>query len=320
MGEVPLRLADVTDAADRIAGVAHRTPVVSSRTLDSLVDGSLVLKCENWQRTGSFKFRGAYNLLAQMPDQERRRGVCTVSSGNHGQAVARAAAELGVPAVVCMPVDAPATKVEATRGYGAEVVFFDRGEISPFDAGEALRNERGLPFVSSHDDARIAAGAGTAALELLAESGPLDVLVAPIGGGGGMAGYATVAKAMAPTTVVVGAEPATSQLAARSLAAGARVRVDRFETIADGQRLPILGAFTFEVLRAHVDYVVPVADDEIVAAMRLLFERLKLVAEPSGAIALAAILSGRVDVVGRRVGVVVSGGNIGVDRFRDLVH
>jgi threo-3-hydroxy-L-aspartate ammonia-lyase len=245
--------------------------------------------------------------------------VCTVSSGNHAQAVALAAAESGIPAVVSMPSDAPATKVEATRGYGAEVVLFDRATTSQYEAGEQLRQERGLPFISSHDDPRIAAGAGTAALELLADAGPIDVLVAPIGGGGGIAGYATVVKSLAPDAVVIGAEPAESQLAARSLAAGRRVRVEQFDTIADGQRLPILGEFTFEVIRDRVDAAVPVTDAEIVEAMRVLFERLKLVAEPSGAIALAAVLAGKVDVGGKRVGVIVSGGNIGVDRFRKLV-
>ena len=315
----PFTLADIQSAATRLAGVVHHTPVITSRTLDRRAGGSVLLKCENFQRTGTFKFRGAYNTVASLPEDERAGGVCTVSSGNHAQAVALAAAEVGIAAVACMPSDAPQTKVDATRGYGAEVVFFDRATSTQYDAGERLRTERGLPFVSSHDDPRISAGAGTAALELIDDAGAIDLLVAPIGGGGGMAGYATAAKSLLPDALVIGAEPAASQLAARSLTAGNRVTVDPFDTIADGQRLTILGAVPFEVIRRRVDAVVPVTDAEIVAAMRMLFERLKLVAEPSGAIALAAVLAGKVDVAGRRVGVIVSGGNIGADRFRDLV-
>jgi threonine dehydratase len=314
-----LSLADVTAAAERLEGVVNRTPVMSSRTLDAAVGASVLVKCENFQRSGTFKFRGAYNLISQLPDDERRAGVCTVSSGNHAQAVALAAAELGVPAVVAMPSDAPTAKLDATRGYGAEVVLFERDEITQYEAGVRLQRERGLPFVSSHDDPRISAGAGTAALELLDDAGVPDLFVAPIGGGGGMAGYATVLASLAPATIVVGAEPAASQLAQRSLAADRRIEVERFDTIADGQRLTVLGALPFEVLRRTVDHVVPVTDAEIVTAIRFLFERLKIVAEPSGAIALAAALAGKVEVASRRVAVMLSGGNIGIEQFRQLL-
>jgi threonine dehydratase len=242
-----------------------------------------------------------------------------VSSGNHAQALALAARELGAPAVIAMPEDAPAVKVEATRGYGAEIVTFDRYAMAQHEAGERLRRERRLAFISSHDDPLIAAGAGTAVLELLYDVGSLDVLVAPIGGGGGMAGYATVAKALVPSVHIVGVEPAASRLASQSLAAGRRVEIETPRTIADGQQLRVLGRFTFDVLRALVDDVAAVEDAEIVRAMTFIFEHLKVVAEPSGAIALAAVLSGKVDVAGRRVGVIVSGGNIGAAQFAALV-
>jgi threo-3-hydroxy-L-aspartate ammonia-lyase len=315
----PVTLDDVRVAADRLSGVAHRTPVMTSRTLDSLSGATLLLKCENFQRSGTFKFRGAYNAISSLPDAERRRGVCTISSGNHAQALALSAQELDVPAVILMPEDAPELKLNATRGYGAEVVLYDRYSISQYEAGQKLRQERGLAFISSHDDPLIAAGAGTAMLELVDDAESVDVLVAPIGGGGGMSGYATVAKALLAGVQVVGAEPAASRLASRSLAAGSRVEIDVPRTIADGQQLTVLGRFTFEVLRALVDEVVAVEDAEIVAAMTLLFERMKLVTEPSGAIALAAVLSGRFNVEGKRVGVIVSGGNIGATQFARLI-
>jgi threo-3-hydroxy-L-aspartate ammonia-lyase len=314
-----LTLADVRAAADRLSGVAHRTPVLTSRTLDDLCGATVVLKCENFQRSGTFKFRGAYNAVSSMPNAESQRGVCTISSGNHAQALALAARQLGVPAVILMPEDAPELKLNATRGYGAEVVLYDRYSISQYEAGQRLRQERGLPFVSSHDDPLIAAGAGTAMLELIDDVDSLDVLVAPIGGGGGMSGYATVAKALLAGVRVVGAEPAASRLASRSLAAGNRVEIEVPRTIADGQQLTVLGRFTFEVLRALVDEVVAVDDTEIVAAMQFLFERMKLVTEPSGAIAIASVLAGKLDVEGKRVGVIVSGGNIGTTQFARLI-
>jgi len=239
--------------------------------------------------------------------------VCTVSSGNHAQAVALAARELGIPAVVAMPGDTPAAKMDATTGYGAEVVTFDRYVVAQREAGARLQAERELPFVSSHDDPRISAGAGTAMLELVEDAGPLDAVVAPVGGGGGLAGYATVATALCPGVRVVAAEPDASRILSRSLAAGRRVELPVPRTIADGQQLGVLGRFPFEVLRRLVDETVSVA------AMRLLFDRLKLVVEPSGAIALAAALSGRSDLAGRRVGIIVSGGNVGADRFCDLL-
>ena len=276
---------------------------------------SIVFKAENLQRSGSFKFRGAFNKVSSLTDEQRSRGVCTVSSGNHAQALALVARELGVRAAILMPDDAPRAKVDATREYGAEVVTYDRYSMPQAEAGKRFQSERGMTFVSAHDDPMISAGAGTAALELFEDAGPLDVLVAPIGGGGGIAGYATVAKALHPACRVVGAEPAAGGVTKRSLAAGERVSIDVPKTIADGQQLTSPGAYPFEVMRERVDEVVLVSDDEIVRAMVFLFERMKVVAEPSGAIATAAALSEGFE---GRVGVMISGGNIGIDRFHEL--
>ena len=314
-----LDLDDVRRAAARLAGVANRTITVTSRSLDALANARVTFKCENLQRSGTFKFRGAFNAISALPEDDRRAGVCTISSGNHAQAVALAARELGIPAVILMPEDAPPVKIEATRGYGAEVVLYDRYSIPQYEAGQRFRRERGLPFISSHDHPLISAGAGTAALELFEDAGALDVFVAPIGGGGGMAGYATALKALCPGIRIVGAEPAASRIASLSFAAGQRVQIEVPRTIADGQQLTILGALPFEVMRALVDAVVPVEDDEIIAAMGFLLDRTKLVAEPSGAISLAAILAGKVDVAGKRVGVMISGGNVGARRLGQLL-
>jgi threonine dehydratase len=315
-----LELADVERAADVVRGVAHRTPVLTSRGLDDRVGASVLLKAENFQRTGSFKFRGAYNKVSSLEPSERARGVCSVSSGNHAQALACVAREFGIPAAILMPLDAPAAKVEATRAYGADVVQYDRYSMPQAEAGRKFQAERGLAFVSAHDDPMISAGAGTAALELFEDAGPLDVLVAPIGGGGGMAGHATVAKALGGPVRVVGAEPAAGGVTKRSLDAGERQSIEVPKTIADGLQLTSLGAYPFEVMRRRVDDVVLVEDAEIVRAMVFLFERLKIVVEPSGAIALAALLAGKVDVAGMRVGVMITGGNVGLDRFDELVR
>jgi len=307
-----LTLDDVRRAAAGLEGVAVRTPVLRSDALDAATGAQVFLKAEHLQRAGAFKFRGAYTKLASLTDAERRAGVCTVSSGNHAQAVALAGRLLGIAVTVLMPSDAPAVKVEGTKAYGAGVVAFDRFTQSRDDAVRPL-TEQGMTFVSSHDDPLISAGAGTAALELFDEAGPFDVLVAPIGGGGGMAGYATVAKALDPQTLVVGAEPAASGVNRRSLAEGRRVEIPPPQTIADGQRLTTPGVFPFEVMRERVDGVVLVTDAEIVAAMRFLLDEIAVGAEPSGAIATAALLAGHVAAVGKRVGVIVSGGNIAAE-------
>ncbi|HEU4657986.1 MAG TPA: pyridoxal-phosphate dependent enzyme [Capillimicrobium sp.] len=316
-----IELADVQAAARRLEGVAHRTPVVRSRTLDARVGAEVVLKAESLQRVGAFKFRGAYNALASMPEAERARGVVCASSGNHAQAVALAARLHGVPCVAIMPHDAPASKVAATAGYGAELVRYDRYEQ---DRDELLLAEvaaRGMARVHAYDDERVMAGQGTVALELLDEAPDVDLLVVPVGGGGLVSGCSTVVRALRGDAArVVGVEPEAGDDVRRSLAAGERVSVPVPRTIADGQQTSAPGELTFPVIRERVDAVEVVSDDEIVAAMRFLFERCKLVAEPSGACALAALLAGRVALDGaRRVGVVVSGGNVDAARFASLV-
>ncbi len=297
--------------------MAHRTPVVRSRTLDARVGASVVLKPESLQRVGAFKFRGAYNAVALLDPAARARGVVTVSSGNHAQALALAAALHDVSALVLMPADAPAVKVAATRGYGAEVVSFDRYAEDREELLAAAVAERAMASVHPYDDERVMAGAGTAALELVEDAGPLDLLLVPVGGGGLIAGSAT---AVAGEGVrVVGVEPAAGDDVRRSLAAGERVRVPVPETIADGQQLPTPGELTWPLIRERVAAVEPVTDDEIVAAMRFAFERCKLVLEPSGASALGALLAGRVPLAGaERVGVILSGGNVDLERFADL--
>ena len=310
---------DVKAAAARLAGVAHRTPVLTSRTLDERTGATVLLKAENLQRAGAFKFRGAYNRISQLSDEELARGVCAFSSGNHAQAVALSAALVGTPATVLMPEDAPAAKRAATEGYGATVITYDRfREDRDALAGELTR-ERDLVLVPPYDDELVMAGQGTAALELIEDAGPLDVLVVPMSGGGLMAGCGVAARALLPGVELIGVEPSAGDDTKRSLAAGERVRIATPRTIADGLRVDTPGALTFEVNRRQVDDVLLVDDNAIVETMAVLFERLKIVVEPSGAIALAAVLGDRERFAGRRVGVVLSGGNVGLDQFRDMV-
>jgi threonine dehydratase len=313
-----IALEDVRLAAARLHGVAHRTPVLSSRHLDALTGARVFLKAENLQRTGAFKFRGAANAVACLSAQERARGVATVSSGNHAQALALAARLEGVRATILMPADSPPNKLEATREHGAEVIEFDRYASDREALLAELVRERGLVAIHPYDDERVMAGQGTVATELLEQAGPLDLLLVCTGGGGLIAGCATAAKALQPAVRVVGVEPEAGDDTRRSLRAGERVRIPVPRTIADGQQLPIPGELTFEVVRRRVDDVVVASDAEIVAAMRVLFERVKTVVEPSGACALAALLAGRVDASGLRVGVTLSGGNVSVSRFAEL--
>ena len=314
-----LSLTDVRSAADRIAGVAHRTPVLTSRTLDERVGARVFLKAENLQRIGAFKFRGAYNAVSRLSPDQLRYGVAAYSSGNHAQAVALAARIAGTKAVILMPTDAPPTKLAATRGYGAEVVTYDRYAQDRAALAKELATERGLTLIPPYDHYDVMAGQGTVALELIEETGPLDALLVPVGGGGLMAGCATAATALAPGIRMIGVEPAAGNDHARSLAAGERVEIDVPRTIADGQAISTPGELTFAVNRRLVDSFELVADDEIVAAMAFAFERLKIVLEPSGASALAALLAGRIRPLPERVGVVLSGGNVGLDRFLELL-
>jgi threo-3-hydroxy-L-aspartate ammonia-lyase len=315
-----ISLADVIAASERLEGVANRTPVLTARSLDEATGADRVLlKAENLQRVGAFKFRGAYNAVACLRPDERARGVATVSSGNHAQAVALAARLHEIPAVILMPEDAPTGKLAATRGYGAEVVLFDRYAEDREALLAALVQERGVVPIHPYDDLNVMAGQGTVALELIRDAGPIDVLLVCLGGGGLLSGCATAVAGLSPTTRVIGVEPEAGDDFVRSLAAGERVRIPVPRTIADGQQLPIPGELTFPIVQELVSEVVTVSDEEIVAAMRFLFERVKTVAEPSGACALAALLAGKVDVAGARVGVTISGGNVTAERFAELV-
>lgn len=317
-GVPPVTLADVRAAAARIDGVAHRTPVLRSRTLDRLVGAEVHLKCENFQRIGAFKFRGAYNAASRLTPEQLAKGIAAYSSGNHAQAVALAARELGSTAVILMPEDTPRSKREATAGYGAEVVTYDRYTGDRVAIGEALAADRGLALIPPYEHPHVIAGQGTAALELLDETGPLDALVVPVGGGGLIAGSATAAKGLHSGIRVIGVEPEAGDDTKRSLAAGHRVSIPVPRTIADGQAADTPGELTFSVNRRLVDDIVLVGDDDIRAAMRFAFERLKIVLEPSGATSLAALLAARVAPLPPRVGVILSGGNIDARRFAEL--
>ena len=313
---LPIGIDDVHAAAERLRGVAHRTPVLTSRTLDERCGGRVFLKAENLQRIGAFKFRGAYNAVTALAPE---RGVATASSGNHAQAVALSAALHGLQAVILMPQDAPPSKRAATEGLGAEVLEFDRYRDDRDQMAIDLARDRGLTLVHPYDEPFVMAGQGTVGLELLEDVDDLDVVLVPLGGGGLLSGVATAVKALHPRARVVGVEPEASPDTQRSLRAGRRVRVEIERSIADGQLLPEPGVKTFAVVSALVDDIVTVADDEIVETMRFAFERMKVVVEPSGASALAALMAGRVALDGGRAGVVLSGGNVDAERFASLV-
>ena len=314
----PITLDDVRDAAAQLKGVAHRTPVLRSRTLDELVGAEVFLKCENFQRIGAFKFRGAYNAASRLTPEQLARGIAAYSSGNHAQAVALAARELGTTAVIVMPEDTPASKLAATAGYGAEIVTYDRYTGDRVAIGEALAAERGLSLIPPYEHPHVMAGQGTAALELVEEVGELDAVLTPVGGGGLIAGTATAVKGLHPRTRVIGVEPEAGDDTKRSLEAGRRVTIPVPRTIADGQAAETPGELTFSVNRRLVDEIALVSDEQIKDAMRFAFERLKIVVEPSGATPLAALLAGRAGRVTGRVGMIVSGGNIGAERFAQL--
>ncbi len=309
---LPISFADVIEAAGRLRGVAARTPVMTSRTFDERSGGAYVFfKCENLQRGGAFKFRGAYNHIAALDAGERSCGVAAASSGNHAQGVALAARLLGIHATILMPTDAPASKVAATRSYGAEVQFFDRLAVKPDDAVKALAERSGQHIVPSFDDPVLMAGQGTAAMELIEEVGDLDWIVAPLGGGGLLSGTAVAAKAMLPGVKVAGFETEGADDWVQSLARGERILIDPPTTIADGIRTRQPGVYTFEVVRALADMVATVTDDEVKDAMRFIVQRMKLLVEPTGAVGPAGVLSGKLgDLSGKRVGVIISGGNV----------
>ncbi len=302
--------ADVEAAAARLEGVAHRTPVATSRTFDARAGCEAYFKCENLQRMGAFKFRGAYNALASLGPEERRRGVVAFSSGNHAQAVALAGQLLEVPATIVMPADAPAVKVAATRGYGAQVVLYDRARGESREAlASRLAAETGATVIPPFDHPAVIAGQGTAAKELIEDIGPLDFLFVCTGGAGLLSGCAVAANHLSPGVRVVGVEPAAGDDAARSFHTRQLVTINVPDTIADGARTQALGTITFPMVLRHVHDIITVTDAQLIDALRFIWERMKLVVEPTGALAAAGVLKGAIDVRDRRVGIILSGGN-----------
>ncbi len=312
-------ILDVRSAAQRLAGVAHRTPVLTSARLTEQSGAEIVLKAENLQRMGAFKFRGAYNALSRLSDEQRARGVVAYSSGNHAQAVALSARLLGLPATIVMPHDAPAVKLTATRGYGATVVEYDRYTEDREAIGAAIAEREGLALIPPYNHLDVIAGQGTAALELLEDVPDLDVIVAPLGGGGLLSGCAIAAHAHNPGMEVLGVEPEAGDDGRQSLSAGRIVTIEAPRTIADGAQTLHLGDLTFPILQEHVQEILTASDAELVAVMKLLAGTLKIVVEPTGCLGLAAVLADPERFRGRRVGVVLSGGNVALDRFAKLV-
>jgi threonine dehydratase len=318
MTDLAISFADLEAAQRRLAGVAQATPVLTSRSADRQTGAQLFFKAENLQRTGAFKFRGAYNSLSQFTAEQRHGGVITYSSGNHAQAIALAARLLGMPALIVMPEDAPAIKVAATRGYGAEVVFYDRYRQDREALGRALATDRGLTLVPPYDHAGVMAGQGTAALELFAATGPLDLLFVPLGGGGLLSGCATAAATLSPGCRVIGVEPEAGNDGQQSLRAGRVITIETPKTIADGAQTQHLGHLTFPVIQALAADIVTVSDAQLVETMRFFASRMKIVVEPTGCLGAAAALA-QDDLAGRRVGVMLSGGNIDLARFASLI-
>ena len=309
---------DVARAHGRIKAVVHRTPVLSSTTIDTLAGAKVFFKPENLQRMGAFKIRGAYNALSQLAAEDGKRGVVAFSSGNHAQAVALAGKLLGVPATIVMPADAPRVKLEATRGYGAEVVSYDPNREDRQKIAEKLASERGLTVIPPFDHPHILAGQGTAAKELIEDAGPLDLLLVPCGGGGLLSGCAIAAKHLSPACRVIGVEPAAGDDGQRAFRSGKLVTIGLPDTIADGARTMSLGKITFALIRKHVDDMLTVTDAELLKSMFFLWERMKIVVEPTGALAAAALLEKKIDAKGKRIGVVLSGGNVDVKAISAL--
>jgi threo-3-hydroxy-L-aspartate ammonia-lyase len=311
--------SDITHAAERILGVANRTPVLTSRTANELAGAELFFKCENYQRMGAFKFRGAYNALAQFSPEQKKRGVCAFSSGNHAQGIALAAKILSMPAAIVMPLDSPQVKMAATRGYGAEVITYDRYKEDRIAIGQQLADERGMTLIPPYDHAHVMAGQGTAALELLQEVGQLDALLVCLGGGGLISGCAVAAKHLNPKIRVIGVEPEAGNDAQQSKRTGQIVKIDTPKTIADGAQTQFVGNLTFPVIQELVDDIVTVSDAQLIEAMRFAASRMKMVIEPTGGLAMAAAMQGVVDIKGQRVGIIVSGGNIDIAQFAKFI-
>jgi len=311
--------SDVAGAARRIAGIAHRTPVMTSQTVDARAGAKVFFKCENLQRMGAFKFRGAYNALSLLDESRRRAGVVAFSSGNHAQAVALAGRLLGIPATIVMPSNAPAVKLEATRGYGAEVVTYDPKTQNRERIAADLAGQRGLTVIPPFNHPHILAGQGTAALELIEETGPLDYLLVPCGGGGLISGCAIAANHLSPGIRVVGVEPAAGDDVTRSFQSGVLQSVHNPDTIADGARTSSAGDITFPLIMQHVREMHTVTDDELARAMFYLWERMKIIVEPTGALGAAALFEGKIDARGKRVGIIISGGNVDFKSVANLL-
>lgn len=310
---------DVAAAAQRLQGQAHRTPVLRSTTADRLLGAQVFFKCENLQRMGAFKFRGAYNALAKFSPAQRKAGVIAFSSGNHAQAIALSARLLGIPATILMPLDAPQAKMDATRGYGGEVITFDRYTQDREQLTAQLAAERGLTLVPPFDHPDVMAGQGTAAQELLEETGPLDALFVPLGGGGLLSGTALSVRALAPQCKLYGVEPEAGNDGQQSLRAGRIIDIATPKTLADGAQTQHLGKLTFEVIRRDADDILTASDAQLVEAMRFFAERMKMVVEPTGCLGFAAARHAGVSLAGLRVGVIVSGGNVDLARYAQLL-
>ena len=310
---------DIEAAAERIRGVAHRTPLLTSRTADQMAGAQLFFKCENFQRMGAFKFRGAYNAISRFTEAQRQAGVLTYSSGNHAQAIALSASLTGIRSAIIMPHDAPALKVQATKGYGGEVIVYDRYKEDREEIGRRLAQERGMTLIPPYDHPDVIAGQGTAAKELFDEAGQLDVLLVCLGGGGLLAGCAIAAAALSPDCKVIGVEPEAGNDGQQSLRCGQIVTIAVPDTIADGAKTTHLGEHNFNVIQRHVDSIVTVSDSQLVATMKFFAERMKMVVEPTGCLAAAAALHGVVPLEGKRVGILISGGNVDLASFARMI-
>lgn len=324
MTALAIRYADIEAAAARLQGVAHHTPVRTSRTVDEATGAQVFFKCENFQRMGAFKFRGAYNALAQFTPAQRQGGVIAFSSGNHAQAIALSARLLGMPSVIVMPQDSPAAKLAATRGYqqgqrASEVLLYDRYTEDREAIGKRLAAERGMTLIPPYDHAHVMAGQGTATAELLQETGPLDLLLVCVGGGGLISGSAVAAHHLSPGIEVIGVEPEAGNDTQQSLAQGRIVHIDTPKTIADGAQTQHSGQLTFPVIQQLVRRIVTVSDAQLIQTLRFFAERMKMVVEPTGCLGAAALMQGVVQARGRRVGVILSGGNVDIARFAEFL-
>lgn len=310
---------DVVAAAERIKGYAHRTPVMTSRTVDEAFDAKVFFKCENLQRMGAFKFRGGFNALSKFSPEQRKAGVVAFSSGNHAQAIALSAKLLGIPATIVMPHDAPTAKVAATKGYGGNVVIYDRYTEDREQIGRNLAEKHGLTLIPPYDHPDVLCGQGTAAKELFEEVGPLDAFFVPLGGGGLLSGCALATRALAPDCLLYGVEPEAGNDGQRSFRTGSIVHIDTPKTIADGAQTQHLGNVTFPIIQRHVNDILTASDAELIDCMAFMATRMKLIVEPTGCLGFAAARHRKEELKGKRIGVLISGGNVDMARFASLL-